>query len=247
MRVFPRLPPVQAPVARDLALDVVRSWSLLVVVLGHFLMLIVLWTDGVPATGNTLTSGDPWPFVTWVLQVMPLFFIAGGAVNWHSNERFPGTYSQWLWQRVARLMRPTLVYLLAMAAIFSVVTILVPRRVTDPYVQGITGPLWFLAVYIPVTALTPATTAWWRRHGPGTIAVLLLVVVIVDVVRINSMEALGAINMIAAWTLVHQLGYWYRVGVPRAVAVASIVGGLGANIVLTQVVDWYPTSLVVRV
>jgi fucose 4-O-acetylase-like acetyltransferase len=34
--------------ARDLALDVVRSWSLLVVVLGHFLMPIVLWTGGVP-------------------------------------------------------------------------------------------------------------------------------------------------------------------------------------------------------
>jgi hypothetical protein len=120
----------------------------------------------------------------------------------------------------------------------------VPRRITDPYVQGITGPLWFLAVYIPVTALTPATTAWWRRHGPWTIAVLLAVVVLVDVVRLNSRETLGAVNMIAAWTLVHQLGYWYRAGVPRAVAVLSIVGGLGVNIVLTQVVRWYPTSLV---
>jgi hypothetical protein len=213
-------------------------------VLGHFLMLIVLWTDGVPATGNTLTSGDPWPFVTWALQVMPLFFIAGGAVNWRSNERFPGSYSQWLWQRVARLMRPTLVYLAAMSLIFVAVTALVPRDITDPYVQGITGPLWFLAVYIPVTALTPATTAWWRRQGPWTIAVLLLVVVLVDVVRLNSVETLGAVNMVAAWTLVHQLGYWYRQGVPRAVAVASIVVGLGVNIVLTQLVHWYPTSLV---
>ena len=247
MRVFPSLPPVPPPPepgARDLALDVVRSWSLLVVVLGHFLMLIVLWSDGVPATGNTLTSGDPWPFVTWVLQVMPLFFIAGGAVNWRSNERFPGTYSQWLWQRVARLMRPTLVYLAALSLIFTVVTILVPRSITDPYVQGITGPLWFLAVYIPVTALTPATTAWWRRRGPWTIAVLLVVVVLVDVVRLNSMETMGAINMVAAWTLVHQLGYWYRDGVPRGVAVAAIVGGLGINVLLTQVLHWYPTSLV---
>ena len=247
MRVFPSLPPVPPPPepgARDLALDVVRSWSLLVVVLGHFLMLIVLWSDGVPATGNTLTSGDPWPFVTWVLQVMPLFFIAGGAVNWRSNERFPGTYSQWLWQRVARLMRPTLVYLAALSLIFTVVTILVPRSITDPYVQGITGPLWFLAVYIPVTALTPATTAWWRRRGPWTIAVLLVVVVLVDVVRLNSMETMGAINMVAAWTLVHQLGYWYRDGVQRGVAVAAIVGGLGTNVLLTQVLHWYPTSLV---
>lgn len=249
MRVLPVLPPVPEPPApggsRDLALDVVRAWCLLVVVLGHYLMLIVLWSDdGVPATGNTLTSGDPWPFVTWLFQVMPLFFVAGGAVNWSSNERFPGTYSQWLWQRVARLMRPTLVYLAALAVLFTVVTLVVRREVTDPYLQGVTGPLWFLAVYIPVTALTPATSAWWRRHGLATIAVLALVVVGVDVLRLHVVETAGAINMIAAWTLVHQLGYWYRRGVPRAAAWACVVGGLVANVALTQVLRWYPTSLV---
>jgi hypothetical protein len=250
MRVFPALPPVPAQPSpddprRDLALDVVRSWSLLVVVLGHFLMLIVLWgADDVPATGNTLTSGTPWPFVTWLLQVMPLFFIAGGAVNWRSNERFPGTYSQWLWQRVRRLMRPTLVYLAALAAIFAVVTVLVRREVTDAYVQGVTGPLWFLAVYIPVTALTPATSAWWRRHGVATIAVLAVAVVAIDVLRLHVGETWGAINMIAAWTLVHQLGYWYRHGVRRDVAVWCVVLGLAVNVVLTQVLHWYPTSLV---
>ena len=250
MRVFPALPPVPDPPSaddprRDLALDVVRSWSLLVVVLGHFLMLIVLWgDDGIPATGNTLTSGSPWPFVTWLLQVMPLFFIAGGAVNWRSNERFPGTYSQWLWQRVRRLMRPTLVYLVALAVIFSVVTVLVRRDVTDAYVQGVTGPLWFLAVYIPVTALTPATTAWWRRQGRATIVVLVVAVALVDVLRLNVGETWGALNMVLAWTLVHQLGYWYRDGVRRDVAVVCVVLGLGVNVVLTQGLHWYPTSLV---
>ena len=249
MRLLAPLPPVPAAPrpddARDLALDVVRSWSLFVVVLGHFLMLIVLWSpDGVPATGNTLTSGAPWPFVTWLLQVMPLFFIAGGCVNYRSNERFPGSYSQWLWQRTARLMRPTVVYLAALALIFTVVTLVVRREVTDPYVQGVTGPLWFLAVYIPVTTLTPATSAWWRRRGLATIAVLLVVVVTVDALRLNVSETIGAVNMIAAWTLVHQLGYWYRDGVRREVAYACIVLGLGVNIVLTQVLHWYPTSLV---
>ena len=249
MRLLAPLPPVPpAPrpdEARDLALDVVRSWSLFVVVLGHFLMLIVLWSpDGVPATGNTLTSGTPWPFVTWLLQVMPLFFIAGGCVNYRSNERFPGSYSQWLWQRTARLMRPTVVYLAALAVLFTVVTLVVRREVTDPYVQGVTGPLWFLAVYIPVTALTPATSAWWRRRGVATIAVLLVVVVTIDVLRLNVSETIGAVNMIAAWTLVHQLGYWYRRGVPRNVAIVCIAVGLGVNVLLTQVLDWYPTSLV---
>jgi fucose 4-O-acetylase-like acetyltransferase len=248
MRLVAPLPPVaMAPRGddRDLALDVVRSWSLLVVVLGHFLMLIVWWSPGgIPQTGNTLTSGPAWPFATWILQVMPLFFIAGGCVNYRSNERFPGSYSQWLWQRTARLMRPTVVYLAALACIFAVVSLIVRRDVTDPYVQGVTGPLWFLAVYVPVTALTPATSAWWRRRGLAAIGILLIAVVVIDVLRLHVSEAIGAINMIVAWTLVHQLGYWYRRGVHRSAAIACVLAGATANVLLTQVLDWYPTSLV---
>lgn len=242
---LPPVPPVPDPGSRDLALDVVRAWSLLVVVFGHFLMLILLWdADGVPASANTLTSGDPWPFVTWLLQVMPLFFIAGGAVNSRSLERASGTYNQWLWQRTRRLMRPTVVYLLVLAVLFTVVTLLVRREVTDPLVQGVTGPLWFLAVYIPVTALTPVTSRWWRRIGVRSIPLLAAVVVLVDVVRLNWVETAGAVNMIAAWVLVHQLGYWYRDGVSRRAAWACVVIGLGTNVVLSQVLHWYPTSLV---
>ncbi|MCA0330968.1 MAG: acyltransferase [Actinobacteria bacterium] len=248
MRLLPPLPPVPAaPVGgdRDLALDVVRAWSLLVVVLGHFLMLILLWDDdGVPASANTLTSGDPWPYVTWLLQVMPLFFIAGGAVNERSYERSAGTYNVWLWKRTRRLMRPTVVYLLVLAVIFSVVTLLVRREVTDPLVQGVTGPLWFLAVYIPVTALTPVTSAWWRRSGLWSVAVLAVGVAAIDVVRLNWVETAGALTMVVAWVLVHQLGYWYRAGVSRMAAWACVVGGLTANVLLSQVLRWYPTSLV---
>jgi len=256
VRIFPPWPVVAAPDApavdvvpavpgRDLALDVVRAWSLLVVVLGHVLMLIVLWgDDDVPATGNTLTSGEPWPYVTWVLQVMPLFFIAGGAVNAGSRTRAHGTYNQWLWQRVRRLMRPTSVYLLVLAALAVVVTLLVPREITDPYVQGVTGPLWFLAVYVPVTALTPLTLAAWKRWGIWTLVVLFASVAVVDYVRLEHVETAGALTMILAWVLVHQLGYWYRDGVPRGVAWGLVVGGLAGNVLLTQILQWYPTSLV---
>ena len=38
-------------------------------------------------------------------------------------------------------------------------------------------------------------------------------------------ETWGALNMLLAWMLVHQLGYWYRAGIPRAAAVGVLVGG----------------------
>ena len=37
------------------------------------------------------------------------FFIAGGAVNIGSFARAQGHYNEWLWQRVRRLMKPTVV------------------------------------------------------------------------------------------------------------------------------------------
>jgi len=92
VRAFPPLPATSAaPGTCDPALDVVRSSSMLVVVLGHVLLPIVICNaDGTPSTASTRTSDDPWPFLTWGLQVMPPPFIAGGTVNWRSNEGLPG-------------------------------------------------------------------------------------------------------------------------------------------------------------
>lgn len=244
---WPKFPDVDlsAGAQRDTALDVVRSWSLLVVVFGHFIMQITYWDDGgIPQGGNTLASGSPWPFVTWILQVMPLFFIAGGAVNRGSYERFTGSYQSWLWQRVRRLLKPTLVFILVMSLVFSVVTILVPQRITDPLVPGITGPLWFLSVYILVTAFTPVSVLLWNNIGKGSILVLTFLVGFFDFLRLNIFEPLGILNLFIAWVLVHQLGFWYQEGVSRKSAWALVSVGFSTNLVLTQILNWYPTSLV---
>lgn len=241
---FPAITEDPTATKRDLALDAVRSWSLFVVVFGHFIMMIIYWDGNIPATGNTLASGDLWPYVTWLLQVMPLFFVAGGAVNLGSYQRSHASFNQWLWQRTRRLMKPSAIYLIALAFIFSLITLIVPRDITDPLVTGITGPLWFLSVYIAVTALTPLTSKWWQRQGIGSIAVLAALTVLIDYLRLNVAEAIGSLNLIVAWVLVHQFGYWYSRGVSHKQAQALVVGGLTANILLTQILKWYPTSLV---
>lgn len=246
-RLFPPLPAVHVTPEtskRDLALDVVRAWSLLVVVFGHFFMEIIYWEDFIPYTGNTLSSGSNWPYVTWLLQVMPLFFVAGGAVNFGSYGRFSGTYNQWIWQRTKRLMKPTSVFLLTMSVAFTILTFTVDTRVTDALVSGVSGPLWFLAVYVLVTALTPITSKWWQASGLKSIWILFVIAVLVDVVRLQFADAAGVLNLIVAWVLAHQLGYWYNRGVARNHAFYLIAIGLTANVVLTQLLKWYPTSLV---
>jgi hypothetical protein len=241
---FPRVTVTPGTSKRDLALDVVRAWSLLVVVFGHFFMEIIDWSSDIPYTGNTLSSGSNWPFVTWLLQVMPLFFVAGGAVNFGSYARSTGTYNQWIWQRVKRLMKPTSVFLLTMCVAFTILTFTVDTRVTDALVSGVSGPLWFLAVYVLVTALTPITSKWWNKSGGFSILTLFILAVLVDVVRLQVSSAAGVLNLIVIWVMVHQLGYWYNRGVQRNHAIMMIVVGLLNNFALTQVLKWYPTSLV---
>lgn len=241
---FPEVPAASESTHRDLALDAVRSWSLFVVVFGHFIMQILYWDGDIPEGGNTLSSGGPWPFVTWLLQVMPLFFIAGGAVNIGSFARAEGHYNEWLWQRVRRLMKPTTVYLVTMAIVFSIVTVFVDRKITDPLCTGITGPLWFLSVYIAVTAMTPITSRWWNRSGVQSIVVLTVIASVVDYLRLQVFEPAGTVNLIVAWVLVHQYGYWYNSGITKRQAKMLIAVGLTVNVLITQVLKWYPTSLV---
>lgn len=247
MRIIPPFPNIeQLPEnsTRDLALDSVRAWSLIVVVFGHFIMQIYFWDNGIPLSGNTLSSGNLWPFSTWLLQVMPLFFIAGGAVNFGSYLRSQGNFNQWLWQRTRRLMKPTVVFLLTLAFVFSIITFFADEKVTDGLVTGVTGPLWFLSVYIIVVALTPFSVKVWGVFGKKSITLLCFLAVLVDYLRLNVLDAFGVLNLVIIWVMVHQLGFWYQEGVNKNHARILIVLGLFSNIVLTQVVRWYPTSLV---
>ena len=181
MKLFQKLPDASALISdstRAVAIDAIRTWSLAVVVAGHFIMQIMFWQpDGIPVGSNTLSSAPAWPFVTWVLQVMPLFFLAGGAVNRASWERFTGTYAQWLWKRLQRLLRPTLFLLAGLGIIFTILTFVGNERVLEPLCIGMVGPLWFLAIYVPVISLTGITSRLHRRHGVKVIVVLALATV----------------------------------------------------------------------
>ncbi|MFZ5872699.1 MAG: acyltransferase, partial [Actinomycetota bacterium] len=63
---------------RDRFVDALRVGSLVVVVLGHWLMADVR-PDG--EVSNALVSVPALEPLTWVLQVMPLFFLVGGVAH----------------------------------------------------------------------------------------------------------------------------------------------------------------------
>ena len=80
----------QTPEDRNKYVDFLRGVSILFVITGHWLIATAYYD------GDTLTPGDlldiqPWTqWLTWLFQVMPIFFIVGGyanAVSLESAER----------------------------------------------------------------------------------------------------------------------------------------------------------------
>src|SRR5688572_14350931 len=79
------------PSTRDRYVDFLRVVSIGVVVLGHWLMAAVEYRDGSGFGGGNLLQLQPSvQWLTWLFQVMPVFFLVGGfsnAASWTSARR----------------------------------------------------------------------------------------------------------------------------------------------------------------
>src|ERR1044072_5606126 len=109
---FPTPAEVEAntPKARDRAIDVIRIVALLGVVVGHTVMATSIIDDDVLIWTNLLTESVVFQALTWVFQIMPLFFFAGVAASVES-WRAGGSWGNWLMRRCTRLYRPVFYYL----------------------------------------------------------------------------------------------------------------------------------------
>lgn len=256
MRVFAAVPTARAaaetPPDRDRVVDGARAAALLVVVAGHVVMAVVAWPGGVPVLGNLLAA-YPWTqALTWLLQIMPLFFFAGGAANALSYERHHargGDYASWLWGRGRRLLRPAWIYLALMAVIATVVTLLAPAETAEPLMMLTTQLLWFLGAYLLVTALAPLFRRTSLVGGVLGLLLLLGLVALVDLARfaLGLPEAVALLNFVLAWAVPAYLGALRSHGTlgayPWPAMVAAVALGFAANAVLIRYGP-YPVSMV---
>jgi hypothetical protein len=210
---FPSPAEVEAatPATRDRAIDVIRIVSLVGVVVGHTIMATSTLRDGVFIWSNLLTASPVFQALTWVFQIMPLFFFAGVAASIDSWS--PGTsWGNWLMRRCTRLYRPVFYYLAFWWVTLAVLSAVLPEHVYEP-VAGISIQLlWFLGAYVLVLATVPVlaritTTARLAAAVAGTYALIA----VVDAIRINvdGVAALGYLNMVA-WLIPGMFGVAYR-------------------------------------
>ena len=99
---------------RDRAVDVARLAALVVVMFGHCALLLATIDAGGLHIGNLLGELPAIAPLTWVVQVMPLFFLAGGAAGAY-GWRGGTPWGTWLFTRAQRLCRPVFWYLAAWA------------------------------------------------------------------------------------------------------------------------------------
>ena len=160
----------------------------------------------------------PWTqWLTWLLQVMPLFFIVGGyanAVSWQAAQRSGAGYGVWISGRLQRLVKPTVPLL-----IFWTALAIVGHRLgaSDELIrvgsQFAMIPTWFLAVYVLVLVFAPATHTLLRRYGMSSFWGLVLGAVCVDAIGLGgAFPAIRWANYGLVWLAVHHLGYLWHDG-----------------------------------
>lgn len=71
----------QTPPDRNRYVDFLRALSILVVITGHWLIAAVTYVDGTLELAKLLAIQPKTQWLTWIFQVMPIFFIVGGYAN----------------------------------------------------------------------------------------------------------------------------------------------------------------------
>lgn len=240
----PPSPPSAPPVVshRDPGIDLVRALCVVAVMLVHGLQVAV--THG--ADGPVLeyaTRGAAWyPPLTWVLQVMPLFFVVSGfagAVGLRRLRARGGSVTDFLAARVHRLLVPVLAPLALIALVLTALAALgMPESLLAEAGLRWREPLWFLAVFLGAQALLPTLLRAHERAPWASLLALVGGAVAVDVLRARTgIDAVGYANLALVWLALQQAGFLLADGhLERLSSRARLLGAIGSVTFLAAMV-----------
>jgi fucose 4-O-acetylase-like acetyltransferase len=245
------------PASRERYVDFLRALSILAVILGHWIVSTIFWQDGRLYLGNAVGLAPGLWILTWVFQVMPIFFFVGGFSNYvayEASERKGEPVARFIRRRVARLLWPALPFF----AIWTLTQVTLHLanvgagtgftlwghtkllRGMDPPASTLPfGPMWFIVVYLVVVAIIPLTIRLHRRFRWAVPAAMIAGALACDVVGfgVDGMRWARYLNIVFVLLLPHQLGHFYGDGtlarLPRKAFWAMAIGGFGMLVVLT--------------
>ncbi|MET8470918.1 acyltransferase [Streptomyces sp. NPDC006422] len=244
----------KTPAHRDRAVDGLRALALLAVPTGHWLLAgFTLDGQGALHNASPLSSFGFFAPLSWVLQMLGIFFLVGGYASVLSfrRARERGTSTAvWLRGRLARLGRPVLGVTAVWAALAPVLYALgVPGATLRTASTLVIQPLWFVGVYTVITALTPWCVRAAHRLGAWSVAPLIGSVAVVDFLRYGPLSSampswLSLLNLLPGWMFAYQLGVcWGEKRLGRRGAWVLLVGGTALFATLLLLFH-YPASMV---
>jgi len=229
------------PDSRERSADMWRAAAICLVVLGHWFVVAVTYAGGRLSGYNALDVLDWLDPVTWLFQVMPVFFLVGGyasCASLASHRASGGDGTGWILRRTDRLLRPTTALFVVLPAVTLAATAAgVDRELLGTAIWLASIPLWFLAAYLVMVALTPGLHWLHRRAGLAVPVTLAALVGVTDLLRMGlHVPVVGQSSYLFAWLAVYQLGFCWRDGLlrmSRGRALALAAAGLAALIGLT--------------
>ncbi|MDL9979887.1 acyltransferase family protein [Microbacterium sp. ASV49] len=237
-------PPATA--GRDRAVDLVRALCIIGVVTLHALMVGVTVSAAGPSFVNA-SDGSWWIVpLSWVFQVMPLFFVIGGFSGATALRRMRARgedAAAFVGGRIRRLLLPAAVTIGTAGALLAVLSSAgVPASLVELAGWRYAQPLWFLGVFLLCQALLPVMLKNHDRAPLRTLAVLVAAAVAVDVVRaVTGIDAIGFVDLLFVWLALQQIGFFLADGsidripvrarvVIAIVAVALLAAAFGARV-----------------
>lgn len=227
---------------RDIYADFLRALSLAVVVLGH-------WLELVTSHLKPLVRWTQW--LTWLFQVLPLFFIVGGALNaasWSRSKDRGELWSVWVRRRARRLLVPLFPLIALWLLLIPVLRILgFPPGFIQTAALTAVVPTWFLGAYLAVVVFVPVTWALHRRFGAWVMVGLVAAIAFFDALARLGVPGGGDLNVLLVWGAMHQVGYfWHDDRLTHRVRTGLVWTIAAFSGLLTLVlVAGYPISMVV--
>lgn len=202
------------PPERDPAVDAARVGCVIAVVCIHILM-VTITRD--PVSGEIrsvlVPTLQPWYWWgTWILQVMPLFFVVGGTATagaWRRRRERGTAAGEYVRERTLRLVQPAALLWCALA-LLAVVALAAgaPYELVTFALSGMGMALWFLAAYLICQAVAPIYMQMHESMGWVWCWFLLSGTVAVDLLRMGTgQQWWGLLNMVFVWPLVQQFGF----------------------------------------
>ncbi len=240
----------QTPEHRNRYIDFLRAASIMIVIIGHWLIATVYYVDGSFTSGHLFAIQPATRWLTWFFQVMPVFFIVGGysnAASLDSAQRKGLDYASWLSVRLRRLLTPLLLLLVVWAAIAAIMHGFAVKPTLIQWTsKAALIPIWFLAIYIMVVILAPVMYRIWQRLGLLSIWILVAIAILSDIVLFNTnVHWFAWSSYFWVWLAVHNLGFAWHDGIKGSSWQYLLMSLLALTILFVLVfVGPYPLAMV---